>query len=77
MSVGHTGRDPEIQHAQAEVARAREAVAGHLMDLQQQLSRAFDWREWIRQRPMTALAAAFGLGVLLGSFGGGAHRNNR
>jgi len=70
-------RDPEILRAEAEIARARAAVTEKLMALQRELTRTFDWREWIRERPMTAVAAAFGVGVLLGSWRGAFHRKIR
>ncbi len=72
-----TRRDPEIVRAEAEIARARHAVTLNLAKLQRELGRVVDWREWVRQRPMVAVAAAFGIGVLLGSWRGAGHRNNR
>ena len=77
MTLEHARRDPEILRAEAEIARAREAVTEKLMALQHELTRTFDWREWIRERPMVAVAAAFGVGVLLGSWRGAFHRNVR
>jgi hypothetical protein len=34
--------------------------------LEHEITRALDWREWVRRRPGMALAFAFGLGFLLG-----------
>ena len=77
MTLERARRDPEIVRAEAEIARAREAVTEKLMALQRELTRTLDWREWIRERPMVAVAAAFGVGVLLGSWRGAFHRNVR
>ena len=77
MTLERARHDPEIVRAEAEIARAREAVTAKLMALQRELTRTFEWREWIRERPMVAVAAAFGVGVLLGSWHGAFHRNVR
>ena len=77
MTLERACRDPEIVRAEAEIARAREAVTVSLMALQRELVRTFDWREWIRERPLVAVAAAFGVGVLLGSWHGAFHRSIR
>jgi hypothetical protein len=63
------GHDPEILRAEAAIARTREAVALSVAALQREISRTFDWREWIRQRPILAVALAFGVGALLGCGG--------
>jgi ElaB/YqjD/DUF883 family membrane-anchored ribosome-binding protein len=63
---GKLARDPEIVHAEAEIARTREAVAQSVMALQQEISRTLDWREWVRRRPFLAVAVALGTGALLG-----------
>ena len=59
-------RDPEILCAEAEIARTREAVTASVMALQREISRAFDWREWVGRRPVKAVVFAFGVGALLG-----------
>jgi ElaB/YqjD/DUF883 family membrane-anchored ribosome-binding protein len=59
-------RDPEIVRAEAEIARTRETVAESVLALQKEISRTLDWREWVRQRPVLAVALAFGAGALLG-----------
>ncbi len=64
----HGVRDPDIARAEAEIARTREAVALSVAALQSEISRTLDWREWIRQRPLLAVALAFGAGALLGGW---------
>jgi ElaB/YqjD/DUF883 family membrane-anchored ribosome-binding protein len=59
-------RDPALVRAEAEIAQTREQVARSLIELQRGIARAADWREWIRRKPLAAVAVAFGLGVLLG-----------
>jgi len=36
--------------------------------LQDEISRTLDWREWIRRKPLLAVALAFGAGALLGGW---------
>lgn len=66
---GPDARDPEIARAEAEIAKARESVAESITALQREISRTFDWRDWIRRSPILAVAAAFAFGALLGSRG--------
>jgi hypothetical protein len=65
--------------AEAEVERARERVAHSVMALRDEVVRRADWREWIRRRPGTFLAAAFTLGFLWGHrrSDGGENKKNR
>jgi len=63
---GHQANDSELVRAGAELDRARERVALSMSALEREIARAFDWREWVRRRPGTAFALAFGLGVLVG-----------
>lgn len=58
--------DQALVEAEAEIARSRALVARSVLELQRELSRAVDWREWIRRKPVVAVSLAFGLGVLLG-----------
>ena len=60
------GRDPALVRAEADIAEARERVALSVMALEREITRAVDWREWVRRRPGRALAIAFGLGLFLG-----------
>lgn len=72
MSVERNGhaarsRDTDLLRAEAEIAETRERVASSVVALEREISRAIDWREWIRRRPVPALGLAFGVGWLLGS----------
>lgn len=69
-------RDPEIAHAEAAIARTREEVALSVAALQREISRTLDWREWIGQRPILAVALAFGAGALLGAWRPSVHRRS-
>jgi ElaB/YqjD/DUF883 family membrane-anchored ribosome-binding protein len=59
-------RDSAVVQTEAEIAKTRELVARSLGELQRELARAVDWREWIRRQPVLAVGVAFGLGLLLG-----------
>ncbi len=61
----HTEGALELAQASADLVRARDRAALSLSALEREVTRAFDWREWVRRRPGTALALAFGLGFLL------------
>jgi hypothetical protein len=74
---GQGVRDPEIVRAEADIARTREAVTRKVMALQQEISRTFEWSEWIRQRPLLAVVLAFGAGALLGSWRPNFHHRRR
>jgi hypothetical protein len=69
-------RDPEIVRAEADIARTREAVSLSVVALQKEISRTLDWREWVRQRPLLAVALAFGAGALLGGWRPGFQRRS-
>jgi ElaB/YqjD/DUF883 family membrane-anchored ribosome-binding protein len=68
MTVGKD--DPEIRRAEAEIARARDAVATKVMALQHELARTFDWRAWVAARPYSAVGAALLVGAILGRWHG-------
>jgi hypothetical protein len=59
-------RNAGLVQAEAEIVRTRDLVARSLGELQRELARATDWREWIRRKPVLAVSLAFGLGLLLG-----------
>jgi hypothetical protein len=56
----------ELAQATADLTRARDRAARSLTALEREVTRAFDWREWVRRKPGAALVLAFGLGFLLG-----------
>jgi hypothetical protein len=66
----NAGRDPEIVRAEAAIARTRDEVGLKVVALQREIVRTLDWREWIGERPLLAVALAFGAGVLLGRIHG-------
>jgi hypothetical protein len=59
-------RSKELVQAEEDVARARARVAESVMALRNEVVKRTDWREWIRRRPVTYLAAAFAIGFLWG-----------
>jgi ElaB/YqjD/DUF883 family membrane-anchored ribosome-binding protein len=59
-------RDLALVRAEAEVSSSRDQVARSVLELQRELARVADWREWIRRKPVLAVGLAFGLGFLLG-----------
>jgi hypothetical protein len=58
--------DAALLRALANISITRAQVSRSLLELQHELSRALDWREWIRIKPVLAMSLAFGLGFLLG-----------
>jgi hypothetical protein len=58
--------DAAVVRAVADLADARDRFSLSMSALERQVARSFDWREWIRRKPGTALALAFGLGIFLG-----------
>ena len=54
-----------LAQATADLTQARDRAALSLSALEHEVTRAFDWREWVRRKPDTALVLAFGLGFLL------------
>jgi hypothetical protein len=56
----------ELAQASADLVRARDRAALSLSALEREVTRAFEWRAWVRRKPGTALVLAFGLGFLLG-----------
>jgi hypothetical protein len=58
--------DARLAHAVAELACSRERLASSMGALEQEITRAIDWREWVRRKPRATLALAFALGAFLG-----------
>jgi hypothetical protein len=56
----------ELAQAAAELALARDRATLSLGALEREVTRSFDWREWVRRKPGTTLVMAFGFGFLLG-----------
>ncbi len=62
---GGAGRSA-LARAEAELERARQTFALSVTALEHEVVRTLSWREWVRRRPATTLALAFGLGFLIG-----------
>lgn len=56
----------ELSRATSELTRARDQLIVSMGALEQEIARKLDWRAWIRNRPGTALAIAFTVGLLIG-----------
>lgn len=75
MTMGHD--DPDIARAEADIERARQAVASSMLALQRELARTFDWRAWVAARPYLAVGTALAIGALLGRWHGPIFRERR
>jgi ElaB/YqjD/DUF883 family membrane-anchored ribosome-binding protein len=58
---------PDLDSTEEELARAREQLQASVSALNQRLGELRDWRSWIRRHPLTFVAGALGVGVLLGT----------
>ena len=58
--------DAAVTRAVAELEDARDKFSLSMIALERGVARSFDWRTWVGRKPGTALALAFGLGILLG-----------
>jgi hypothetical protein len=56
----------ELVSAGEELVRARDRLSVSLTALEHEITRRFDWQDWVRRRPAMTLAVAFGLGFFLG-----------
>lgn len=54
-----------IQQIETHIDRTRDELGSHLRELEARVSAATDWREYVRARPYTTLAAAMAGGVVL------------
>jgi ElaB/YqjD/DUF883 family membrane-anchored ribosome-binding protein len=59
-------KSDELARASADLTHTREQFVVSMGALEQEIKRSFDWREWIRSRPRTAIAIAFTIGLFLG-----------
>jgi len=67
MSAEHDlGNAAGLARAVAELEEARDRFSLSVSALERGVARSVDWRAWVGRRPRTALALAFGLGILLG-----------
>jgi hypothetical protein len=62
----HPEGDAGVARAVAELEDARDKFSLSVSALERGVARSVDWRAWVGRRPGTALALAFGLGILLG-----------
>jgi hypothetical protein len=62
----HPEGDAGVARAVAELEDARDKFSRSVSALERGVARSVDWRAWVGRRPGTALALAFGLGILLG-----------
>jgi hypothetical protein len=62
----HPKSDAGVARAVAELEDARDRFSLSVSALERGVARSVDWRAWVGRRPGTALALAFGLGILLG-----------
>ena len=61
------GSDAAVARAVAELEDARDKFSLSMTALERGIARSFHWRTWVGRKPGTALALAFGLGILLGA----------
>ena len=54
-----------IQQLETHIDRTRDELGSHLRELEARVSAATDWREYVRARPYTTLAAAMAGGLVL------------
>ena len=57
--------DETIQQIETHIDRTRDELGSHLRELEARVSAATDWREYVRARPYTTLAAAMTGGLVL------------
>jgi ElaB/YqjD/DUF883 family membrane-anchored ribosome-binding protein len=65
-SEGKGRMKDDLMRATAELERSQDQLVLSIGALKQEITRTFDWREWVRRRPGVALALAFGVGLILG-----------
>jgi hypothetical protein len=63
MSTDH---DLALARVEADLHQARETLLLSVSELQREVARSLDWREWIYRKPHLSMGLAFGAGLLLG-----------
>ena len=58
--------DSELFRAGVDIAQMRDKFVLSMGALEREASHIFDWREWVRRKPLVALALAAGLGMYFG-----------
>ncbi len=56
----------DLVRAGVDLDHAREKFVLSMTAVEREVTRLLDWREWVRRRPVAALAVAFALGALIG-----------
>ena len=59
-------KDAELERASAALVQGRDSLVRSIGALADEITRTLDWRAWVRRKPGTVLALAFGLGLFLG-----------
>jgi hypothetical protein len=57
--------ESELARAAADLDHTRDQFVISMGELEREIARDLDWREWVRRKPGMALALAFGLGFFL------------
>ena len=55
------------EQIRAEIERTRAELALSVGELRQEVARRTDWRQLVRERPLTCVGAAFFIGFLIGN----------
>jgi hypothetical protein len=58
--------DADLVRAGADLDRAREKFLLSMVAVEREVTRALDWRQWVRRAPGIAVGLAFAAGVFLG-----------
>jgi len=56
----------ELLRAASDLVHTREQFVASMGALEEEIKRTFDWREWVRSRPGTAIGIAFTVGLFIG-----------
>ncbi|HLL01201.1 MAG TPA: DUF3618 domain-containing protein [Myxococcaceae bacterium] len=67
-SNGQPKVDPRSPAAvREEIERTRAELATSVYALRTEVAQAADWRQWVRNRPLACVGAAFMIGFVIGS----------